>query len=95
MSTAAGMLGAMQQNPLSKLFHRSEVVKDSVSMLLEKLPPARDHEGDHKISLVVSNGYLYVARLFKPIPNLIHLQSLAESTDGVHKPNGYILKTGK
>ena len=52
----SGIFGAMKQNSIPKLFRRSEVVKDSVSMLLEKIPPTRDHEGDHKISLVAANG---------------------------------------
>jgi hypothetical protein len=57
MSKPAGMLGAMQQNALPKLFRKSEFNKDSVSMMLEKIPPARDHEGDFKISLLALKGY--------------------------------------
>jgi hypothetical protein len=50
------MLGAMQQNGLPKLFFGSDFVRDSVSMLLEKIPPSRDHEGDFPVSLAALNG---------------------------------------
>jgi hypothetical protein len=50
------MLATMQQNGVPKLFHGSDAVRESVSMLLEKIPPARDHEGDYTISLAALNG---------------------------------------
>ena len=50
------MLGAMQQNGLTKLFTGSDFVQDSVSMLLEKIPPSSDHEGDYTVSLAALNG---------------------------------------
>ena len=49
--------GAMQQNGLPKLFRKSDFTKDSVSMMLEKIPPTKDHEGDFKITVFALKGY--------------------------------------
>jgi hypothetical protein len=49
--SSADMLTSMQQNVVA-----SDFVQGSVSMLLEKLPPSRDHEGDYKVSLAALNG---------------------------------------
>ncbi len=88
-----GILGAMTQSSLPKLFRKSEVVKDSVSMLLEKIPPTRDHEGDHQISLVVANGYFDVDLCPLSLENLIRLQHVAEAPNDIYKPNSCIYKT--
>ncbi len=79
------MLGAMQHNGLPKLFHRSDFIKDSVSMMLEKIPPTRDHEGDFKISLFALNGYFLCQLTIRKFPSLIHSQHVAEAEDGLHK----------
>jgi hypothetical protein len=53
---SARILSSMQQSGLPKLFRKSEFTKDSVSLMLEKIPPNRDHEGDFKISLFALKG---------------------------------------
>jgi hypothetical protein len=58
-SNMSVILGNMQQNG-PKLFRRSQYNKDSVSMMLEKIPPTKDHEGDFRISLLALKGYLNV-----------------------------------
>ena len=56
-SMSRGIFGTMQQNGLPKLFRRSDFNKDSVSMMLEKLPPTKEHEGDYQIYLFALKGY--------------------------------------
>ena len=79
---------------LPKLFRRSDFNKESVSMMLEKIPPTRDHEGDFKISLFALNGYFQSLMIFKSCVNLIYPQHVAEAEDGLHKQTACFHETG-